>query len=284
VKVGLQLYSVRTSFRADPLGTIDRIAELGYRYVEFFTHDAETWPGVGVDVPAAKLRDRMAAAGVTAVGAHVGPLDDRTIERAIAYHQELGNPAIGMSIDFWASRHEVIERCTRYDHYGAVCRKAGLQFYYHNHYHEFQAVDGEQIMDLIMANTDPELVKFELDAYWAVRGMVDPAELMRRHPGRFILIHQKDFPLLEVRHLDLWAKLDRSRLLDRATFESVVRPEEFIEIGDGILKVQDTIDAGSATGAGYILVEQDHGHGRSEFERVARSLSNLRRMRGLEWE
>jgi hypothetical protein len=112
---------------------------------------------------------------------------------------------------------------------------------------------------------------------------VDPAGVLRKSPGRFILIHQKDFPLGEVRHLDVWAKVDRSKPLDRPTFLSLIRPEEFIEVGDGVMKVQDVIDAGVETGVQFLFVEQDHGRGKTEFELASRSLANLRSMRGLDW-
>jgi sugar phosphate isomerase/epimerase len=277
------MYSVRESFRADPLGTVDRVAELGYRSLEFFTHDAYAFPGVAADVSASALRARMERAGVTPVGAHIAPFADDTIDAAIAYHTELGTASLGMSIDFWTSRSHVLERCAAYNRYGEKCRAAGLQFYYHNHYHEFQTFDHDQVLDLIMDNTDPELVKFELDAYWTLRGAVDPAAVLRAHPGRFLFVHQKDFPFAEVRHLDLWAQLDRSAPLDRAAFEAAIRPEDFTEIGDGLMKVQDIVDASIEAGASHILVEQDHGRGKTEFERIARSMANMRRMRDLDW-
>jgi sugar phosphate isomerase/epimerase len=276
------MYSVRESFQADPVGTLERLAQIGYNYVEFFTHDATKLPGVAADIPAHALKAELARVGIKVIGCHVGPLTEQTVDPAIAYHSELGNVGLGMSIDFWTSRQNVIDRCSFYNRVGEKCRKAGLQFYYHNHYHEFQTFDGDQVLDLIMANTDPELVKFELDAYWTFRGAVDPAAVLRQHPGRFILIHQKDFPYSEARHLDLWTMLDRTKPLDRQAFSAVIRPEEFTEVGDGMIKIQDVVDAGVETGVPYILVEQDDGRGRTEFERVERSLTNMRKMRGLD--
>ncbi len=284
MKVGLQMYSVRESFQADPRGTLEQVAEIGYRAVEFANHRSHEDPGCGADISAEKLRSHLTEFAIVPVGAHIAPFDDEVLDNVIAYHSELGNRSIAMSIDFWESKAMVLERCAYYNRAAERCRANGLQFYYHNHYHEFQILDGEIVLDLIVANTDPELVRIELDTYWTFRGAVDPAAKIREYSGRVGMLHQKDFPISEARYLDVWARLDHNKPLDREGFESMQRPEEFIEIGDGMLKIEDIIDAGNEAGVSYLLVEQDYGRELTEFQRIQRSISNLRRMRGLDWE
>jgi sugar phosphate isomerase/epimerase len=277
------MYSVRESFQKDPKGTLEQVAATGYHAIEFANHHADQEAGCGVGVPADKLRGYLDDFGLVPIGAHIAPFDDAILDRAIRYHTDLGTKGLVMSIDFWKSRAEVLDRCSYYNHAGATCRAADLQFYFHNHYHEFQLIDGQAIFDLIVKNTDPELVTIELDAYWTFRGAVDPARKIRQYGGRIGLVHQKDFPFSQARYIDMWARLDPDRPLDRAAFDSVLRDEEFVEIGDGMLKVQDIIDACNEAGVEYLLVEQDHGRELSEIERIARSMGNLRKMAGIEW-
>ena len=75
---------------------------------------------------------------------------------------------------------------------GEACKKAGVQFAYHNHTTEFDQVEGHRPFDYILANTDKDLVKMELDLAWATKANQDPVELFKQHPGRFPLWHVKD--------------------------------------------------------------------------------------------
>jgi sugar phosphate isomerase/epimerase len=284
MKVGLQMYSVRESFEADPRGTLEQVAGIGYHAVEFANHRALENPGCGVDISAEKLRGHLSDFGIVPIGAHIAPFVDEVLEGVIAYYSELGSRSVAMSIDFWDSREMVLERCAYYNRVGERCQASGLQFYFHNHYHEFQVIGGERVLDTIVANTDPELVKLELDTYWTFRGAVDPVAKIREYRDRVGMLHQKDFPISEARYLDVWARLNISEPLDREAFESMIRPAEFVEIGDGMMKVQDIIDAGNEAAVSYMLVEQDHGRELTEVERIERSIANLRKMRGLDWQ
>lgn len=283
MKVGLQMYSVRGSFAEDPRGTLEQVADAGYHTIEFANHTAEVDAGCGTGVPVDKLRRYLEEFSIMALGAHIAPFTDDTLSRAIDYHRELGTRNLVISLDFWHNREEVLERCRYYNRAGEACRSAGMGFYFHNHYHEFQLFDGETVLDLIVGNTDPALVSIELDAYWTFRGAVDPARKIREYRGRIAAVHQKDFPFSEARYIDVWARLDRSRPLDRPGFDSVLRPEEFVEVGDGMMKIQEIIDACNDSGVDYLLVEQDHGRELTEVQRIARSMENLKKMRGIDW-
>jgi sugar phosphate isomerase/epimerase len=285
MRVGLQMYSVREAFASDPLGTLSRIAEIGYHHVEFANHHADRDPGVGFDIPADKLRKQLEQTGIKPIGSHISPFprEDRQLDRVIAYHRDLGSESIAISIDFWNSRREVLEACKFYNHVGERSAKAGLAFYFHNHFHEFQQLDGERVLDTIVANTKPENLGIELDAYWTFRGAIDPAEKIREYRQRVKVIHQKDFPFSQARYLDIWTEIDPSKPLDTVTFHKAIHPEHFTEIGDGMMKVQDIVDAGNEANARYLLVEQDHGRMASEFDRIARGLANLKKLAGLAW-
>jgi len=281
MKIGLQMYSVRDSFAGDPAGTIERLAEIGYAYVEFANDHAHTDPGVGIGIGADALRAILDRFGVTPIGCHISPFDSDTLPAVLDYHTELGTQSLAIPIDFWSNRQDVIDRAAVYNDLAARCAERGLGFLFHNHYHEFQIFEGERVLDLIVQHTDPDLVNIEMDTYWTFRGTEDPIVKIREYGNRVKVLHQKDYPLSEVRSLDVWTRLDREVPVTLEPFESVVRPEEFTEIGDGIMKVQEIIDAANDVGVSYLLVEQDHGRELTELARVERSLRNVSRMRGV---
>jgi sugar phosphate isomerase/epimerase len=284
MNLGLQLYTVRDAFGADPFGTLERVSAMGYKNVEFANHRADQDPGVGFDVPAAKLRQRLAELEMHALGCHVIPLgDDRNLDAIIAYHEELGTESLAIGTDFFKDRDDVLRRSEFYNEVGEKCRAAGIKFYYHTHWHEFQRVGSEMIIDVILANTDPKVVSLEMDAYWTIRGLLDPVAFIHQYGDRIDAVHQKDFPLAQIRSLDVWAVIDRDTLVTHDAYADAVFPDQFIEVGDGIMKIQDIIDAALAYDVSYYIVELDYGVLPDQLDRAQRSIDNLKRMHGLTW-
>ncbi len=186
-KIGLQLYTVRDLMKRDFDGTLAKVAAIGYKEVEFagyFDHSPK-------DVRAAV--DRR---GLTAPSAHIdykslGEKFPEVIEAAkVVGHEYLVNPWIDEEIrkqpDGWKHAAETFNRA------GEACKKAGIQFAYHNHWFEFLPVNGKLPYDLLLTECDPNLVKMELDLCWITVGGQDPLKYFDRYPGRFPLVHVKD--------------------------------------------------------------------------------------------
>jgi sugar phosphate isomerase/epimerase len=186
-KIGLQLYTVRDLMKQDFDGTIAKVAAVGYKEVEFagyFDHSPK-------DVRAAVDRH-----GLTAPSAHIdyknlGDKFPEVIEAAkVVGHEYLVNPWIDEEIrkqpDGWKQAAETFNRA------GEACKKAGIQFAYHNHWFEFLPVNGKLPYDLLLTECDPNLVKMELDLCWITVGGQDPLRYFDRYPGRFPLVHVKD--------------------------------------------------------------------------------------------
>jgi sugar phosphate isomerase/epimerase len=186
-KVGVQLYTVRSEMPKDFEGTLAKVAAIGYKEVEFagyFDHSPK-------DVRA--ILDRH---GLTAPSAHVGynSLGEKfpeVIETAkIVGHEYIVNPAIADAMrkqaDGWKRAAETFNRA------GEASKKAGIQFAYHNHWWEFQPIDGKLPYDILLENSDPNLVKMEMDLCWITVGGQDPLKYFDRYPGRFPLVHVKD--------------------------------------------------------------------------------------------
>lgn len=273
--VGLQLYSVRNALKADPWGTLEAVAKAGFRYLEAANHNARNDPGAGFGVGARDLREQLAALDLSIVGCHINPLHLDILPAALEYQAELGNTQFGCDIEFFPynDRDYVLRRCETFNQVGELARQHGMRFYYHNHFQEFQKFGDEYIYDIILANTDPNLVFLELDTYWIYRGGQDPVAWMKRFADRIILLHQKDFPADAAQPLDLFdGVVSPTENIDHDLFVERKDPLTFTEIGTGILPIQDIIDATTALpNLGYLILEQDHTT-LPELDSIARSM------------
>jgi len=185
-KIGLQLYTVRDQMKADFEGTVARVAQIGYQEVEF----AGYFNRAPADVKA--ILDRN---GLTAPSVHQGSIapDDwkRSLEAAnVIGHKYIVVPWIAqerrMTLDGYQRVAEDFNRAA------AAARDAGVQFAYHNHDFEFQRMEGRLPFDVLLENTDPKLVQYQIDLYWITKGGQDPLTYFARWPGRIPLVHVKD--------------------------------------------------------------------------------------------
>ena len=260
--VGLQLYSVRNTLAQDPWGTLAQIAEAGFKHLEAANHNARNDAGVGFGVGAAEFRSRLDDLGMSIVGCHINPLDLDILPAALDYQAELGNTQFGCDIEFYpyGDIDYVMRRCEVFNEVGRLAKERGMRFYYHNHFQEFQRFGDDFVYDLILENTDPDLVKLELDTYWMYRGGQDPIAWLDKCGDRVVLLHQKDFPADAPQPLNLYdGVIDPNENIDRALFRDRKDTRCFTEIGTGVLPIQAIIDAASALPSiDYLILEQDH--------------------------
>jgi sugar phosphate isomerase/epimerase len=187
-RIGVQLYTVRDQMQADFEGTIARVSELGYREVEFAGYYGRTPQQVRT------LLDRL---GLRAPSAHVGAnalredLAGQIRMAKVIGHQYLTLPSFPVDRNGGAVAWQ--RAAAEFNRIASACRDEGLRLAYHNHAWEFAEVGGGRTgYDILLAETDPALVDFELDLYWAVHAGRDPIQLFQRHPGRFTMWHVKD--------------------------------------------------------------------------------------------
>ena len=189
-EIALQLYTVRERAANDFLGTLREVAGIGYRAVELAGYHG---------VPVRELRSALDDLGVRAMGAHVaiGRFETEP-ERVAAELRELGCDFAVVPVlpaerrRSGAEARSLAAACNRW---GERFQAEGLTFAYHNHDFEFDALpgeDGRTLFDILLAETDPALVFFELDIYWAAHAGVDPLMLLERHAPRLPLLHLKD--------------------------------------------------------------------------------------------
>jgi sugar phosphate isomerase/epimerase len=191
--VGLQLYTVRDAMKSDFDGTIAKVAQIGYKEVEFagyFDHSPKD------------ISDLLKKNGLTAPSCHV-PYDtvqnkwEQQIEAAhVIGHKFIVCPWIDpkqrQEPDGYKRAADLFQKA------GEISKKAGIQFAYHNHTFEFQpseTLGGKLPYDILLA-TDPNYVKMELDICWIEVAGKDPIEYFNKYPGRFPLVHVKDMKVL----------------------------------------------------------------------------------------
>ena len=218
-RMGLQLYTVRDPMAKDPRGTLRAIRDLGYLDLETYGFDAEKIGYYGFEAP--RFKKILDDLGLTTTSGHYdlfrylkAPLPDmqsyvdKCIQGALALDQKyiswpwLEPDSRGID-DFkiLAERLNVI---------GEQIHKAGLGLAYHNHDFEFIDHDGQIGYDILMRDTDPKLVKLQLDLFWSTHSSRRSAhELFQKQPGRFVMWHIKD---MDKNNRDRYTELGNGRI------------------------------------------------------------------------
>lgn len=185
--LGLQLYTVRDAAKADLARTLDALAAIGYREVEFAGLHGHS---------ASAVRQMLDHAGLKAPGCHVSLEDlEQRFDQVAADARTLGQRyVIVPSLDEqWRSVAGYVAVATAFNRLGRALRKQGLHLGFHNHQVEFAALPGGNTgYDLLLQHTEQDLVAFELDLFWARDGGADSLDLFRRYRNRFRLVHIKD--------------------------------------------------------------------------------------------
>ena len=198
--MGLQLFTVRAPMRTDVDGTLNRIAALGYEEVETYGFDPQALSYYGL--PAKTFAERLRALKIATPSGHydlnqfAANVDDlqRYVDRCIEGARVLGQPYITWPLlpEGFRTIDKIKVIAERLNLVGAQVKKAGLEFAYHNHDFEFVNQNGQIGYDIIIKETDPALVKLQVDLYWMAHANQSPHEWFKRAPGRFVMWHVKD--------------------------------------------------------------------------------------------
>lgn len=307
LKVGVILYSVRDEMAKDPIGTVEKVGKLGYKYIEVCNHNAINDPGCGFGIEAQALKETFDKFGSQVVSAHIFPFEKSDVQAVLAYNQALGNKNVVNPMGKFSTYDDLMKQCEYFNKMGKVCREAGMTYLYHNHDHEFRTINGKSIMDHIIDNTDPEYLALELDTFWTMRAGLCPMEQIKHFGKRIKLIHQKDFAwdsMTPINTIGLTAeeremkaeesvgldgdssyaktgKLGEQEMMDNRR----TRNTAFTEIGTGIMPIQKIIDAANEySDADYIILEQDFTRMESQMASVEKSMEAFRKFTGISWD
>jgi sugar phosphate isomerase/epimerase len=235
--IGLQLYTVRNAMAKDVPGTLAKVAQIGYTSVEASYGDGKYY-GLDPQAFAALLKQNgliMPSSHYLLGEASKGKgtiLNDwgKAVEDAASVGQKYMvcawlAPSERGNLDHYKKLAEDFNKA------GETCKKAGIQFCYHNHDFEFIQEDGKYPYETLLDNTDKNLVKMEIDLYWLTKANQDPIALIEKHPGRFPLWHTKDMDKTE--------------------------KKMFTEVGNGIIDFKKIFAHANKAGLKYFFVEQD---------------------------
>ncbi|KIF77820.1 sugar phosphate isomerase [Streptomyces sp. 150FB] len=222
--IGMHLYTMRTPLATDFRGTLERLAEIGYATVGVSGRAGHT---------AAEIRQMLDETHLKAVLEHVdyNTVTGPGLPQAIEDVHTLGGawvvvPSLPTTLHSPAGYREAAHRMNEA---GRVARRSGLKVLFHNHDGDHNVVDGENLYEILLKETDPDLVGFELDLFWASKGGDDPRRLFVEEGHRFPALHVKD-----------------------------MTPEgDFEDVGSGVLDFPSMFDKAQQGGVKQWLVEHD---------------------------
>ena len=243
-QIALQLFTLRNETEKDFTGTLERVAKLGYKGVEF--------AGYG-GMSANELKQTLDYLGLKAASSHVAlTLLETDLNQVIDFQQSIGNRHIVCPFlpPERRTKDSYVELISLFNDIGRKCKEAGITFSYHNHDFElFPFEDGRKPLDFLFEETNPDWVNAELDIYWLTRAGEDPVQWLKKLEGRTPLLHLKDMTT------------------DEEQF--------FAELGTGGVDIESAIKQGDSQNVEWFIVEQDMSR-RAPLESIDISINYLK--------
>lgn len=252
--LGLQLYTVRDDMKKDPAGTLKRIAEMGFKYVEHAGyHDRKFY---GYSIP--DFKNILKENGLKMESGH-NPLTAKYWDKATNdFTQEWKytiEDAAAVGLKYMISPGVDESLCKNMDDFklymdmhnktGELCKKAGTHFAFHNESYEFNhSLDGTVLYDLLLQLTDKSLVAQQMDIGNMYEPGGRPLYYLKKYTGRFLLMHVKD-------------ELKRdSPGTDGRVYENTL-------LGRGVINVKEVVDFARKSGTKYFIIEQEEYQGKA---------------------
>lgn len=263
-QMGLELYTVRDMIAKDYTGTLEKVAQIGYKEIE---------PAGGYNhMPPKTFRALLDRLGLRMPSTHSGITEgaDAAVEKQLEGFRIMGiqytsleparpprgrvrrpfTPAERARFMARISRGRTVDDVKReaalYNRYGKLAQKFGVKILRHNHTMEFQRCQGSELTpyDILLSELNPELVVMQMDIGWATVAGQNPVELFHKHPGRFVLWHVKDVACL--------------KCLPPVTDESArLRAARLVPVGEGDIDYENIFKYAGLAGMKHFAIEQD---------------------------
>ena len=241
---GLQLYTLRDLMSVNPRKTLEYVAKVGYKELETAGYSEGKMYGLDPS----EFHEIVTDLGMTMVSGHISFKDLKSDwGRVLQMLEDTGQKYVVLPYLEENERnleiyHEVIELLNEKS---AELRQLNKVMAYHNHAFEFESIDGVVPMELLLKETDAEVVDFELDIYWAVKAGASVLDLFKKYKNRFSLWHVKDMNLAG----------------------------NFTEVGNGVIDFQEIFDQSQEAGMQHFFIEQDQSV--NPEKSIATSFQNL---------
>ncbi len=265
--IGIQLYTMSKPLSDDFTGTIKRLADFGYKNLEFagpyyFSPEEEiknnpliTMMGLSgygyYDKTPKEIRMMLDDLGLKSSSAHISDASlKHNIDEAINAAKIIGQKYILSPIFIGQSADDYKAAAELYNKFGERCKADGIHYGYHTHSQEFAVYDGVTAFDILVKNSDPDLVSFELDLFWAAVAGVDPVKLIQKNPGRIKLLHIKEMA----------QKMERVYNTNEPFMNMEIASKIFKNqtiIGEGIIDFKTIISKVDNAGIDHLIIESD---------------------------
>ena len=245
-KFGIQLYTLKDVLPNDPKDVLKQLASFGYKQIESYEGDKGMFWGM----KNTDFKNYISDLGMDIIASHC---DHRQKDFA---HKVDQAAAIGMKymICPYIGPQKTLDSFKRhaddFNKAGQLCKSRGLKFGYHNHEYTFKKVEGEFPQDVLIRNTDKELVDFEMDMYWVVDAGQDPIDWLKKYPGRFRLAHVKER-----------------------------KGKESATLGTGEIKFATILREAEKQGMKYFFVEQEHYAGTTPLEAAKHGADYMKKLK-----
>ena len=250
-EIGLQLYTLRDELSKNVKDVLEKVASAGFTTVETygFSIEDQFW-----GLSAIELKKILDANNLKAISGHYGIgsflADGNTTELEAAINAAKILKSVYLTIPwvdppFRSNIDDYKKIARRLNEAGIMCQKAGIKLAYHNHDFEFENYNGITGYDILLKETDQDLVYFEMDLYWVVRSGKDPLQLFRENPGSFKMWHVKDMDKL--------------------------KPVLNTEVGSGSIDFKPIFKEAKLAGMKHFFVEQENNFAVNSFESIKTS-------------
>lgn len=259
--LGLQLYTIRDAMAADVPGSLKKVSDIGYKYLELAGYADGKFYGY----EPVEFKKMVNDLGMEILSSHTQvEAEGITLENAKKMADDHAKLAVKYCIQPWVvpeARTTIAsyqKMAADWNKVGGIMKENNIQFGYHNHNFEFTSVDGKiPYFDVFMTELDKDLVTMEVDLFWVNKAGQSPVEIFKKYPGRFQLWHMKDMFSNEEPFY---------------TTEGVV---DFAPVGAGVIDFKEILAAKDIAGMKYMIVEQDSTKDGKPFEAIQTSITNL---------
>jgi sugar phosphate isomerase/epimerase len=253
--IGIQLYMVKEDMEMNAPETLVQIGKMGYTQIESYGGNKGVFWGM-----TNKEFNKLAQAnGLNIISSHYAG-DSEGFEKTAAQAAEIGMKYL---IYPWKGPQKTIDAFKRiadeFNGYGAICKKNGLRFAYHPHDYPYKPVDGQLPINVLLDNTDKDLVDFQMDFYYTVTEGQDPEAYIKKYKPRFRLCHMRDV------------------LKERLPAGS--KEESACDLGKGIINYPHLLSTALDNGMEYFFVEQSRFFHETPLQSAAFNAEYLKRMK-----
>jgi sugar phosphate isomerase/epimerase len=260
--IALQLYTIRDAMDTDVKGSLKKVADIGYKYVEL----AKYADGKFYGFEPKEFKKIVGDLGMEILSSHTQvEAQGITLDNAKKMADDHAKLGVKYCVQPWVveeARKTVAsfqKMVADWNKVGEIMKASGIQFGYHNHNFEFAPLEGKiPYFDIFLAELDKDLVTMELDLFWVTKAGQNPVEIFKKYPGRFQLFHMKD----------MYTRQD--------PFFTTTGVSDFAPVGEGLINFREILAAKDIAGLKYMIVEEDKSRNDTPFDDIKTSITNLR--------